>query len=66
MFEQLTPLSIALDPEVPHRHPAPLAIRPGYAMRLFARMGDVEVYEDRLRLSVEWGLTAQAEARSVP
>jgi hypothetical protein len=41
--------------------PLPHEIRPPYTMRLFARSGDVEVYEDSLRLSVEWGLTAQAE-----
>jgi hypothetical protein len=41
--------------------PLPEAIQPRYAMRLYARAGDVEVRDGSLRLSVEWGLTAKAE-----
>jgi hypothetical protein len=36
-------------------------VQPGFKIRLFARDGAVHVEDGALRISVEWGLTAEAE-----
>jgi hypothetical protein len=41
--------------------PLPPEVLPLFKLRLYARAGDVQVEADFLRLSIEWGLTADAE-----
>jgi hypothetical protein len=45
--------------------PLPPEVLPQFQLRLFARAGAVQVGADYLRLSIEWGLTADAD-RSTP
>jgi hypothetical protein len=44
--------------------PLPTEIRPAYSMRLYARSGSVHVEDGNVRLTVEWGLSAQPETRN--
>ena len=41
----------------------PAEIQPRYSMHLYARSGTVQVEEDRVRLSVEWMLSAAAQSQ---
>ena len=45
------------------RFDVPDVIQPRFNVRLYARSAEVEVLHDALRLSVEWGLAADAPAR---
>jgi hypothetical protein len=44
--------------------PLPREMRPAYSMRLFARAGSVRVEDGSVLLSIEWGLSAEAERAS--
>jgi hypothetical protein len=47
------------------RFALPPQIQPAYAVRLFARNADVRVGKDSLRLAIDWGLTADADAQTL-
>jgi hypothetical protein len=43
------------------RFPLPPQVQPPFTVRLFARSGDVHVKNNALKLSIDWGLTADAQ-----